>query len=208
MARDALYEESARSQRESSEAKMYTVFYVLEIIFLTAAVIQLLIFFTIQLPYVIGYTPEEGKPPIAWTERLIGALINLIPIVCCLAGWFLFHRFKRRYNASFDYLFVEDELRITKVFNNKRRKHLVKLQADKILQIGYCDKESFLRVTGGMDRRSVKYMTPNREPSEEKLFLYILYSSPVGKTVYVIECREKMLEYLVLAAGRNKFERQ
>ena len=172
MARDALYEESARSQRESSEAKMYTVFYVLEIIFLTAAVIQLLIFFTIQLPYVIGYTPEVGKPPIAWTERLIGALINLIPIVCCLAGWFLFHRFKRRYNASFDYLFVEDELRITKVFNNKRRKHLVKLQA------------------------------------EEKLFLYILYSSPVGKTVYVIECREKMLEYLVLAAGRNKFERQ
>ena len=208
MARDALYEESAKSQREKSEAKMYTAFYVLEIIFLAAAIIQLVIFITMQLPYIIGYTTEEAKPAVAVTDRLIGALINLIPIACCFLGWFLFHRFKRRYNASYDYLFVEDELRITKVFNGKRRKHLVKLQADKILKIGYCDKESFERTTAGMDKRAIKYMTPNHEPSEEKLFIYILYSAPAGKTVYIIECREKMLEYLILAAGRNKFERQ
>lgn len=207
MARDALYEESAQSQRAKTEAKMYMTFHVLSLVFLALTILMLIVFVTIQLPILIGYTPEDSAP-ISTLDRFLSALLYLAPVLFSGLGCFLFFWFKKRYNVSYDYLFVEDELRITKVFNGKRRKPLVKLQADKMLKIGYCDRDSFERTISGMDRRSVKYMTPNREPSEEKLFLYILYSSPAGKTVYVIECREIMLDYLVFAAGRTKFERQ
>ena len=44
--------------------------------------------------------------------------------------------------------------------------------------------------------------------AEGKIFIYLLYSSSIEKRVYVLECRKELLEYLVFAAGRNKFERQ
>ena len=49
-------------------------------------------------------------------------------------------------------------------------------------------------------------LTPNREPVEGKIFIYIHYSSSIEKKLYVLECRKELLEYVVFAAGRNKFD--
>ena len=103
---------------------------------------------------------------------------------------------------------MQDELRITKVFSGKKRKHIVTLAADHILQIGYCEGASFERTYAGLKGDKPQIMTPNSEPAEGKDFIHILYSSQAGKTLYIIECRKAMLEHLVLAAGRNKFVRE
>ena len=114
--------------------------------------------------------------------------------------------FRRRYNVSFDYTFVEDELRISKVFNGKKRKYLRTLKADQMLKIGSCAKESFVRTQAGMSKKQILRMTPNEEPAEGKEFFYILYSSSIEKVLVIIEARREILEYLVRAAGRSKYE--
>ena len=81
-------------------------------------------------------------------------------------------------------------------------------KADQILQIGYVDSASFERTIAGIQGKKAIPLTPNREPAEGKMFIYLLYTSSVGKKVYVLECRQELLEYLVFAAGRNKFVRQ
>ena len=60
----------------------------------------------------------------------------------------------------------------------------------------------------GLQGKKAVPLTPNNEPAEGKIFIYLLYSSSIEKRVYVLECRKELLEYLVFAAGRNKFERQ
>lgn len=127
--------------------------------------------------------------------------------VVALTG-FICWRVKRRFNVSYDYTFVEDELRVTKVFNGRRRKHLLTIQADRILKIGYCENQSYYDTLAGMAGKKPKFLTPNRTPSEEKKFVYILVSSSIEKSLNVIECRTTLLEYLVRAAGVNKFTRQ
>lgn len=200
--KDALYEESVQSVKADKEVKLYMVFHAISIVCLVAAIVQALIFVSIQVP-ALAYNKEATT-----VQKIIGCAIWLLFIGVFLLLAFLFTKIKRRFNLCYDYLFVEDELRITKVFNGKKRKFLCKLEADRILKIGYCDKESFERTVAGLQGKKTKMLTPNLEPAEGKMFIYILYSSTIEKSVYVIECRQKMLEYLVLAAGRNKFERQ
>ena len=49
-------------------------------------------------------------------------------------------------------------------------------------------------------------MTPNSEPAEGKEFFYILSSTSMEKVLIIIEARREILEYLVRAAGRSKYE--
>ncbi|MGN1078124.1 MAG: hypothetical protein ACI4ST_06370 [Candidatus Gallimonas sp.] len=206
--RDALYEESAQSQKAKSEARMYTVIHVLSIVFIVLGIVQLLICMMV-VPGIIGqYTnPQEGEAQLTGLGLAIGLIMWIGPVALWALMAFLAYRFKRRFNLSFDYLFVEDELRITKVFNGKKRKYLVTLKTDQMLKIGNCeDEEGFENTVRGLNGKKPKFMTPNREPAEGKMFIYILYSSSIEKNVYVIECRMEMLEYIVRAAGRNKLE--
>ncbi len=201
--RDALYEESAQSLKSKSEARMYMVFHVLSIICVVLAVVWF--FITIMIvPSVIDSYNEgrtDGIGIAVWVFEFVGPLLILLLLA------FLFFRFKRRFNISFDYLFVEDELRITKVFNGRKRKFITTIKADQILKIGNCeDEDGFENTMRGLGGKKPKFMTPNREPAEDKYFIYILRSSSIEKNVYVIECRINMLEYLVRAAGRNKLE--
>ena len=199
MPRDALYEESAQPINAKKQARWYMVFHVLGILFAVAAGIQTLVCVTV-LP-----TMASGLKGFALALLLI-MWIGLAVLFAAVS--FIFFRLRRRFNISFDYLFVQDELRITKVFNGKRRKHLVTLQADQILQLGYCEGPTFERTYAGLKGAKPLVMTPNRDPSEGKDFIHILYTTTMGKTLYILECRKEMLEHLVLAAGRNKFVRE
>ncbi|MDE7158354.1 MAG: hypothetical protein K2N74_02165 [Clostridiales bacterium] len=205
--KDALYEESAKSQKSASEAKLYTIFHVLSIVFLVAIVIQVVVFVAMELPRYIYFRDDAGNR-MSGTDIIFSLITWVILLAILVLGWFIGFKMKRRFNVSYDYLFVEDELRITKVFNDKKRKYLRTLEADHILKIGYCDKESYERTVSGLQGKKPQKLTPNQTPSEDKIFIYVLYSSTIEKNVYVIECRQMMLEYLVRAAGRNKFERE
>lgn len=199
MPRDALYEESAQPERGKSQSKWYSVFMALAIVFAAMALIQLFV--------ILLVLPAMTEGLSGWSLALF-ILIWVLPCVACAATGFIFFRLRLRFNVSYDYIFVQDELRITKVFNGRKRKHLVTLHAEHMLQIGYCEGDAFERTLAGMNGAKPKVMSPNREPAAEKDFIHILYSDSMGKVLYVIECRKEMLEYLVLAAGRNKFVRK
>ncbi len=197
--RDAFYEESVSSLRKEQESRRYTILRVVSII--TYVIGGFLLFFSL---YVV--------PDIVEKTSGLGLALSLVqwflPIVFFIGTGIFFTRFKRRYNVSYDYIFVEDELRVSKVFNGKKRKFLFKLKADSILKLGLCERDSYERTLAGQNRKPI-YLTPNRdEAAEGKIFIYLVYSDVAGKDVYVLECREMLLEYLVMAAGKNKLELQ
>lgn len=200
MAQAALYEESATTTRERSERRSYMVFHIASIVVLLIAVF--LIFMSLTTVPAIVMASESG------TQTAIEIVVWVLPIALLVGAFFLFFTIKRRFNVSYDYTFVEDELRITKVFNGKSRKFQKTIKCDQILKIGYWDSDSFERTLAGMRGKKTIYYTPNREPAEGKEFIYILYSTSIEKTLIVIECRQTMLEFLVRGAGRNKFERK
>ena len=201
MARSAFYEESAISTREKAERRSYLVFHIASIVMLIIAAL-LVLFSLTSVPSILGDEELTG------VQKVVSIVVWCLPILSLVGFFFLFRYIKRKFNVSFDYTFVEDELRVTKVFNNKSRKHLHTFKADQILQIGYVDSASFERTIAGIQGKKAIPLTPNREPAEGKMLIYLLYTSSVGKKVYVLECRQELLEYLVFAAGRNKFVRQ
>lgn len=199
MPRDALYEESSQPLNAKKQAKWYMTLHVLFILFAIAAGIHLCVCVMV-LP-----TGLKGMTGVGLAVSLI---LWLLPLVTLALTSFLFFRLRLRFNVSYDYTFVQDELRITKVFNGRKRKHMITITADSILQIGYCEGTTFERTYAGMKESKPKFVTPNREPAEGKEFIHILYSGTLGKTLYILECKKEMLEYLVSAAGRNKFVRE
>ena len=200
MARSALYEESAVATDGRGEARKYQIFHIASIVFLVLGAIMAFFSFT--------YIPSMIMQDASTVVKVFDVVLWCVPMVIFFALFFLFWKIKRRFNLSYDYNFVQDELRITKVFNGKSRKYLATLRADQMLKIGYVDSASFDRTLAGFHGKKPTYLTPNRVPAEGKIFIYIYYSSTLEKTLYVLECRTELLEYIVFAAGRNKFEAQ
>lgn len=200
MVRDLFYEESATNQRASSQSKIYTLFLVVSIICFAVAGVTAF-FATSVLPSTWG--SEVG------TEVKIYATVAWLLFIVLFAGTgAAFFFLKNKFNVSYDYTFVEDELRITKVMNGRRRKYICTLRGDMILKLGWCDKPSYENTLRGAETQKPKILTPNRLPAENKEFIYLLATGELGKRVYVIECRREMLEYLVYAAGKTKLERE
>lgn len=195
--KEAFYEESAICAKSKREGTFYRIFQIGSIVMFAFAVIWL----TFSFAY-ISNALSAGASGTTLAVVLIEWFI--FPIISGGAGFVLFF-VKKLFNVSYDYTFVEDELRITKVFNGKKRKFLTTLKADQILKIGWCDKDSFERTRQGTGKP--KFLTSNKEPMEGKEFIYILYSSSIAKTLYVLECRQLLLEYVVRAAGITKLER-
>lgn len=203
--KEAFYEESASSLRSVSEAKMYTVFKVLAIVMFLGAALILSFAFT-YIPFILAATVDEATGAVNTGARIFNIVAYILFFLLVGGASALFWLFKNRFNVSYDYIFVEDELRVSKVFNGVKRKFFRRLKCDMMLKIGKCENDSFVRTTAGMTRKQVVYLTPNREPREGREFFYILYSSSAEKTVYVLESKTELIEYIVRAAGRNKWE--
>ncbi len=205
--REAYCEESASCQKSVREAKIYTVFKAAAVIAFAVAVVLLFFSFTL-IPILVDGTVNKDTGEV-YTVARVFSIVAYFSVLLLFAGggvlcWFL----KNRFNVSFDYIFVEDELRVSKVFNGKKRKHLMTFRCDQILKIGKCENLSFERTCAGLGRKQIVFLTPNREPSENKNFYYILYSGSAGKTVNILEARTELIDYLIRAAGRNKWDPQ
>ena len=193
------YEESAVSRKAAKEEKLCNGFLIAAIVLIAFTCLYVFLLYPVLFEV---WTKEGLTTFVRIFNTVTWASFPLLGIA--LSVFFLL--FKRRYNVSFDYTFVEDELRISKVFNGKKRKYLRTLKADQMLKIGSCAKESFVRTQAGMGKKQILRMTPNEEPAEGKEFFYILYSSSIEKVLVIIEARREILEYLVRAAGRTKYE--
>ncbi len=183
---------------------MYTAFHVASIVFLVIVCIEIFMSFSFVGSQLMAYDKKEMNQ-----AQLIFSLVQWFSFVlACLGVCLLFFFLKKRFNVSYDYTFVEDELRVSKVFNGKKRKFLKKFEADHIMKIGWVKNDSFERTSAGMSKKSIVLLTPNKEPSEGKEFYYLLYTTSIEKKLYILEARQELLEYLVRAAGMTKLERR
>ncbi len=198
MQRDKLYEESAVSKRSQKESKLYTAFFVMAMIFFVLAAI--LLFFSFN--DIVNVVNNEKASS---TEKALYIVIRIGFVVSLVLIGLLFFLLKNRFNVSYDYIYVDDEVRFTKVFNGKRRKYITTVTMENLLRIGYCDKPSYQNALRELRGKKPCILTPNKTPAEEKFFVYLLVNTSMERKMYVIECRKEMLEYLVFAAGRNKW---
>jgi hypothetical protein len=120
------------------------------------------------------------------------------------ACWFVLFKLKNRYNVSYDYSFVSGELRIARVINISKRKLLVRIQAEDILQLGDVDNSSFEGLRADPNTKTV-ICTSNEVAGEGKFFMYILVSDN-GKKLYVLECRELLLMHILKFVKRTTLE--
>jgi hypothetical protein len=73
-----------------------------------------------------------------------------------------------------------------------KRKLVTKIQSENILQLGDFETESFNRLAADPMNKQI-ICTQNSTPKEGKFFLYVHVSEPIGKRLYVLECREELL---------------
>ncbi len=192
---DAFYEESALNRNEASGKRIYQILHIVSMVFLWIGILLLVVFF-IYFPWQAPTVEEQAL-------QLIFGFIGVVALLCFLT-WFLFSKFKTRFNVSYDYCFVTGELRISKVFNVNRRKLVARIDCDDMIQVGDMDNPSYERFKADP---TVKEMvcTPNFEPADGKFFMYVL-ANYNGKTLFLLECRENLLMNIMKFTKRSVLE--
>ncbi len=193
--REAFCEESVYPANASSQRKKYLICHVSGLLFFALALVLLVMSYR-----TVSYYIEEYSG-LALTLLLVQWFA---PIVLSIGAGILCWWLRYKFNVSYDYVFVVDELRISKVFNGKCRKLVQNFKMDFLLKFGYMENDSYDEAVRRYGKADI--LTPNKFASEGKNFVYLVYSDSLGKGVYVIECGETLLQYLVAIAGRNKLE--
>ncbi len=181
---DIFYEESAGVQNKASEVKKYRIWHTVSLVFLWLGILGLIFGF--------AFVPINGL--IVWG-------------IFCLTfflAWYFARRIQKKYNVTYDYVFVSGELRISRVFHTSRRKLLTRIQAENVLQIGDIDNSAFNGLYADPTTKKI-VCTSNTEAAEGKFFMYLLVAEN-GKTLYVLECRETLLMHILRFAGRAALE--
>lgn len=184
---EGLYEECSKPLEEEKCLKKYNTIHVFSQIFLWLAIIMLFAGLFIFRMDVIWFF--------------------LIECVFFVVLWLVFNKWKSGVNVSYDYCLVsEGELRISRVVNVDSRKLVVKIQCEDILQIGDIDNGNYERLASDPNTKT-EICTSNEEAAENKFFMYILVENE-GKKLYVLECREQLLVYIMQYANRSALERE
>ena len=180
---DVFYEESAVARDSVKASRKYKALNITSNVFLAIGIIALCFIMYIPLDAIIGWL-----------------FICSWFFVC----WFVFFKFKNRFNVSYDYAFVSGELRIAKVINVNKRKLVARIQAEDIIQLGDVDNSAYDTLSADPNTKNV-FCTSNSLPAEGKFFMYILANNN-GKNLYVLECREELLVNILKFVKRTTLE--
>ena len=199
MALDAFYEESAVNMNEKKQSVYYTILHVAQIVFIVLTVLWFLFGFNFIIE-----VPINGK---TIADVLPGWIFFGLFFLSFLAGAILFGIFKKRFNVSYDYACVYGELRISQVFNQRKRKLICRLEPNSILQVGDMDSDSYdrLRATPGLKEI---VCTPNFTAADGKFFLYVHAVDEGVKKLFLLECREALLINLMQYLRRDVLDRE
>ena len=202
---DTFYEESAINQKEKTQKTIYTILHVVQIIFIVLAVFFAFLvftFFPLSGP-AEGATETELNNYYATQSVGFFALFWMVSFIL-FAVLLIF--IKKRFNISYDYIFVSGELRIARVVNQSKRKLVCILDSETILQVGDMDSTSYERIRSTPGLKEV-ICTPNTTASEGKFFLYILAQTDGLKKLYILECREELLINMMQFLRRDILDR-
>lgn len=199
MQQDKLYEESAITPNPKTGNLLYNIFQAVAItLWVMAAICAFFATSAIREMFAVS---EE------MSARVVGVLSWVVLILLLAVTGFVLWKLRDRFNVSYDYEMVDDEVRITKIFNGRRRRPVTTLRADGILRIGVYETDPYYAALRSLNGKKPRFLTPNRTPAEEKQFIYVFVSGSIEKTLYILECRQEFLERLVRIAGVMKWER-
>ena len=199
MAVDAFYEESAVNSNEKKQSLYYTIFFVAQVVFIVLSVLWGWFGFNFILE-----VPVNGKTIL---DVLPSWIFFALFLASFIVGAVLFAIFKKRFNVSFDYSCVYGELRISKVFNQKKRKLVCRIEPNSILQVGDMDSSSYNLLCSMPDVEEV-ICTPNMVAGAGKFFLYVYAIDDGEKKLFLLECREALLIHLMQYLRRDILDRE
>ena len=199
MALDSFYEESAVNANEKKQSLYYMIFFVLQIVFIVLSVIWGWFGFNFILK-----VPVNGKTIV---DVLPSWIFFALILASFIVGAVLFAVFKKRFNVSFDYSCVYGELRVSKVFNQKKRKLICRIEPNSILQVGDMESSSYdlLCKTNGVKE---VICTPNITAASGKFFLYVYAVDEGERKLFLLECREALLIHLMQYLRRDVLDRE
>ena len=199
MAVDAFYEESAVNLNEKKQSLYYTIFFVVQVVFIVLSVLWGWFGFNFVLE-----VPVNGKTIM---DVLPSWIFFVLLLASFIVGAVMFSIFKKRFNVSYDYACVYGELRVSKVFNQKKRKLVCCIEPNSILQVGDMESSSYdlLRATNGVEE---VICTPNMTAGSGKFFLYVYAIDDGAKKLFLLECREALLINLMQYLRRDVLDRE
>ena len=192
MALETLYEESAVNLNEKNQKLIHNILYGAQITFIVLAVVWL-VFMGGFLPLPNAEKGETFANVIADWIFFFAFLGSFILGAVCMA--FL----KKRFNVSYDYVCVSGELRISKVFNQRKRRLVCRLEPSDIIKVGDMDSSSYDRFRAMPGMKEI-ICTPNMSSAQGKFFMYVVAQYQGEKKRFLLECREgllvNMMQYL------------
>ena len=197
---DVLYDECAVNQNAVRGEKLYKI---LNIAFLVCVIVAVIAGLSAIMNVPIGQ-PNSSAEQESYALAQSLFFMSMFFFVPSLTGSIGFYLLKKRVNINFDYTFVSGELRISKVFNINRRRLMVRIDCEDMIQIGDIDNPSYERFKSDPMTKEV-ICTPNTEATNGKFFMYVL-TNINGKTMYVLECRENLLMNIMKFAKRSVLE--
>jgi hypothetical protein len=202
---DSFYEESAVNQKAKKQQTIFTILRIVQIICIILAVIfGFLMSMTLQFSAPGQDAPKEQIE--AYQALQPVGLFSLFWMISFILFAVLLIFVKRKFNLSYDYIFVSGELRVAKVLNGMKRKLVCIFDRENILQVGDVDSVSYDRLRGTPGLKEV-VCTPNVTPADGKFFLYILAQVDGIKKLYVLECREELLINMMQFLRRDILDR-
>lgn len=184
--KEVFYEESVEMRNQKSAKPKFMIFTVCGV---ASAVFAVFSFFN----------------TIFFAQGLAGILISLVITVLMAASAIFLMTKRHGFYLSYDYTFVTDELRISKVLHDRKRKHLYSVSTDRIIQIGRLESDSYEKLKKSPDVKE-DILTPNIEAGEDKEFYYIFASTNVGKRLLILECRLQLIANIIRFMNRNVLE--
>lgn len=199
MALDSFYEESAVNLNEKKQNTIYSIFHGVQILFVALAFIWGLFF--------MGFLPlPNAEQGVTFAQILPDWIFFFMVLLLFISFAVVCSILKKRYNVSFDYVCVSGELRISKVFNGKKRKLICRLDPADIIQVGDMDGNSYNRL---MKMPGIKEVvcTPNYTAASGKFFMYVLANADGAKKIFLLECRENLLINMMQFLRRDVLDR-
>lgn len=189
---EIFYEESVDTHNQASAKRRFMVYRIFSVVSFVFAVFAFL-----TLLYGVPIDTDEGfTAPV-----IISLVVWLVLMAAMIALGIFFARKKHAFYLSYDYTFISGDLRISKVFNNRRRKHLYNVPTDRIIRIGRVGSESYEKLKKSPDVKE-DICTPNTEADDDKEFFYIHAQTNVGKKILVLECRIQLIYTVIRFINR------
>ncbi len=187
---EVFYEETATVQSTGSAKTKYYVVKTFSVVFYTIAITWLIIS--------VMFFPTQGNV-------LINILFAAIPFVLFLSSGIVLGKIKDKLYVDYDYTFVSGSIRFSRVIKNVKRKGILKFDTNNIEKIGKYGSDTFERYMLAPEKKKM-ILTSNQTPDDGKSFYYIVANVGGIKYIFVLECTETFISYVIRYSNRTVIE--